>query len=569
MKKLYLLLFVFVGFQLSILAQPTFTIDETSGDPGGSVSVNFKVKDFTNIVGMQFSINWDPSVLKYNALSNFSNAIRDFDAASFNTDPKFIDIGQMVCSWFDMNADPNSAPDGTILFTIDFDIVGGGGSTTTVTLSDVPRKIEVIDNNEVDVGLNSEGGLFTATGTGGGASLRLIGSDEVGASGEDVCVEISVRSFNNIAGMQFSINWDQSFLSYTGVSAFNLSGLSDGSFNSDNVNEGKLVLQWLEPSSSGISLPDDTRIFQVCFNITGTSGSRSVQFSNDPLAIEIVDANDMRVNFTKKDGTVTVEGGGGGGGDCEADGFALAAETKGADPGTEVCVGISVKGFNDISSMSSTIEWDASILSNPRISGLNLSGLAEGNFNLDQGANGMLSFVWFDPATDGITLADGSEIFEICFDAIGSLGQSTTVAFSDALTTREAGNDNGAVPFNQCDGKVTMGEDTGDKITCSITRPTCAGQSNGSINISVNFGSAPYTFAWTRDGADAGSTEDLNGLAAGTFIVKVTDGAGTEETKEVILNDPDGVQINNVDIVNSTDGANGSIALTLSGGATP
>ncbi len=566
MKKLYLLLILTLGLQAAVWAQPTFTIDDTSADPGGTVSVNFKVKDFTNIIGMQFSINWDPSVLSYKSISNFSNTVRDFDMASFNTDSKFINIGQMVCQWFDMSTEPNTVPDGTILFTVEFDVVGAGGSSTTVTIGDEPRKIEVIDNNEADIGLKSEGGSFTATGT-GGASLQLIGSDEVGASGEDVCVEISVRNFDNITGMQFSLNWDQTFLTYTGVGAFNLNGLSEGSFNADNVSEGKLVLQWLEPGSSGITLANDTRIFHVCFNITGTSGSRTVQFSDDPVAIEIVEAGGMGVQFSQRPGSVTVDdgGGGGNGGDCMVDGFALVADKTGGDPGSEVCVGISVQGFNDISSAASTIEWDPAILSNPRISGINLSGLAEGNFNLDQGANGMLSFVWFDPATDGITLSDGSEIFEICFDAIGSLGQSTTVVFSDALSTREAGNDDGMITFNQCDGSVTMGDAPGGNISSNVTSPTCRGETNGSINITVDFGSAPYSFEWTRGGTIVATTEDINGIGAGTYIVKVTDGAGMEETLEVIVADPSGAQITNVDITDATDGANGAIALTVTG----
>ena len=565
MKKLYLLLIALFGLHSLLWSQPTFTIDDTSADPGGTVSVNFKVKDFANIVGMQFSVNWDPTVLSYNSIANFSNTLRDFDQSSFNTDQKFINVGQMVCQWFDMSAEPNTAPDGTILFTIDFDVVGAGGSSTTITIADEPRKIEVIDNNEVDIGLNSEGGLFTATGT-GGASLRLIGSDEVGASGEDVCVEISVRNFNNITGMQFSLNWDAAFLNYTGVGAFNLNGLSEGSFNADNVADGKLVLQWLEPGSSGITLPNDTRIFHVCFNITGTTGSRTVQFTDDPVAIEVVEAGGSGVTTTKKDGTVTVDtGGGGNGGDCMVDGFALVAEQKGADPGTEVCVGISVQGFDDISSLASTLEWDPTILSNPRVQGINLAGLADGNFNFDQGANGLLSFVWIDQTTEGLTLSDGSEIYEICFDVIGALGQSTTVVFSDALAGREAGNDNGSVPFNQCDGLVTVGDDPGGNISSVVNAPTCPGQANGSINITVNFGSAPYTFEWTRGGGVVATTEDLNGITAGTYIVKVTDGAGTMETQEIIVNDPSGAQITNVDIMDATDGANGAIALTVTG----
>lgn len=360
MKKLYLIAILFIGLAGSLIAQPKFDIDDTTGDPGGVVSVNFKVSDFTDIVGMQFSIRWDPTILSFSSLENVTTGLRDFDAFALNTDAKWTNDGTIIVNWFDTGANPNTLPDGTTMFTINFDIVGGAGSTTTITIGDEPRKIEIIDSGENNVGLQTSGGVFTASGTGSGSSIRLIGSDEVGATGENVCVEVSVQGFDNISGMQFSLNWDPTFLKYTGVGAFNLSGLTEGTFNADNTVEGKLGLQWLDPSSAGITLANGTRIFQVCFEILGSSGNRSVQFTNDPVAIEVIDGDDMRVTFTKKDGTVTVEGGNMGG-DCDEPGFAMAASDEQGDQNSQVCVDFTVKGFTLVTSLSSTIEWDATI----------------------------------------------------------------------------------------------------------------------------------------------------------------------------------------------------------------
>lgn len=567
MKKLYLLILIVVSFAGAVWSQPVFEIDNTTGDPGGTVAVNFKVRNFNNIVGMQFSIDWDPTILKFSSLSNITNAIRDFDAASFNTDSKFTDAGNVILTWFDTGAEPNTLPDGTIIFTINFDIVGGSGSTTTVAITDTPRKIEIIDNNEEDIGLSSSGGLFTASGNGGGATLRLIGSDEVGGTGENVCVEVTVQGFTNINGMQFSLNWDPAFLRYTGVGAFNLNGLTEGTFNTDDASNGKLGLQWLDPSSSGITLADGTRIFQICFDILGSGGSRSVQFTNDPVAIEIIDGDDMRVTFAKKDGTVTVEGGGGS--DCDAPGFALAASEESASQGSQTCVDISVKGFTTVTSLSGTIEWNPAVLSNPSISAINLEGLAEANFNLDQGANGIASFVWIDPSTDGITLSDGAKIFEICFDVIGGNGQSTEIRFTDAMVEREVTIGGAAAEFNQCDGQVTVGNGS-NPVSASVTPPGCRGDSDGAINITVSGGTSPYTYQWTRNGANFATSEDLNNIAAGTYVVTVTDADGTQFSLEVIVNNPAGVTITNANLTNPTGGgADGSIALTVSGGATP
>ena len=568
MKNLLLTLFILVMSLSVSLAQPTFNISNTTGDPGGVVSVDFNVDNFTDILGMQFSINWDPGVLKYKSLSNITNGIRDFGADAFNTDSKFTDDGAIIVTWFDNSAEANSVANGTTIFTVEFDIVGGSGSSTVITISDDPRQIEVIDDNEANIGLNVNPGSFTASGGGGGGSLRLIGSDEEAKKGETVCVDVSVEGFMDIAGMQFSMNWDETFLQFTGLGQFNLSGLNDGSFNIDEVADGKLRLQWLDPASSGVTVANGTRIFQICFEVLGDAGSRTVSFSNDPLPIEVVDKDDVRVNFSKKDGSVTVSGTGGT--DCEVEGFALVASNENGDPNTEVCVNVSVKDFTNILTLSGSLEWDNTILSNPTATNFSLNGLTAASFNLDQGSTGVLSFSWFDPATDGITLDDQTIIFEVCFDIIGDLGQSTNVVFSDQLTDREVSTTTGVITFNQCDGSVTVGGSGALRISKSAFGPSCPGDMDGSIDITVSGGTSPYNYAWTRGGSTISNNEDLDNLSAGTYTVLVTDGAGVETTSEIIITDPNPIQISNSDIVDPTGtNSDGSINITVIGGTPP
>ncbi len=56
------------------------------------------------------------------------------------------------------------------------------------------------------------------------------------------------------------------------------------------------------------------------------------------------------------------------------------------------------------------------------------------------------------------------------------------------------------------------------------TTPSVNNQSNGSIDITVSGGTAPYTFLWTNSaGQLIGTTEDINNLAAGFYAIKITD----------------------------------------------
>ncbi|NND07504.1 MAG: T9SS type B sorting domain-containing protein [Saprospiraceae bacterium] len=569
MKKFYLLSILLVGLLGWMQAQPTFEIDDATGDPGGVVSINFKVKDFTGIVGMQFSINWDPTVLQFAEIKNITNEINAFDGSAFNTDANRVDNGQILFQWFDTGAEGNTLADGTIIFTIDFTIVGGSGSSTNITISDDPRKIEIIDESETNIGLNVTDGTFTATGMGGGGSLRLLGSDEIGSLDETVCVDITAQGFSNIAGMQFSLSWDPAFLQFSEVTNFNLDGLNEGTFNTDDVANGKIGLQWNDPDVAGITLGNNTRIFSICFKILGSEGNSTVAFASEPVSIEFVDGDDNRVTFNKKDGSVSTDGGGGGTSDCNAEGFAMEASVPAnVDAGSEVCVDFKVKDFIDITTLGATVEWDNAVITNPRIESINLDGLNENLFNLDQGANGLFSFVWIDNTTEGINLPDGSILFTICYNVVGSEGQSTTVSFTDMITDREVSQLSIAIPFNQCDGVINVGNGSGLNISSSLTTPSCAGEFDGAIDISVSGGTEPYTYSWTRGGSAVSTDEDLSNVSAGTYTVNIADGTGLEASRNIVLNDPVGVRIINAVIVEGS-GMDGSIALTLSGGSTP
>jgi hypothetical protein len=61
------------------------------------------------------------------------------------------------------------------------------------------------------------------------------------------------------------------------------------------------------------------------------------------------------------------------------------------------------------------------------------------------------------------------------------------------------------------------------QLTTAVTNAGCGVA--GAINLTVTGGTGPYIFAWTGPNGFTASTEDLNGLAAGTYSVTVTDNA--------------------------------------------
>lgn len=98
----------------------------------------------------------------------------------------------------------------------------------------------------------------------------------------------------------------------------------------------------------------------------------------------------------------------------------------------------------------------------------------------------------------------------------------------------------------------------------SVVNPTCFGSNNGSIAVTVNGGTAPYSFNW----GSGITTQNRTNLSAGTYTVTVADFSGCNVVKSVTLTQLPGITINPVKVnADCATGTAGSINLNVSGGA--
>ena len=100
------------------------------------------------------------------------------------------------------------------------------------------------------------------------------------------------------------------------------------------------------------------------------------------------------------------------------------------------------------------------------------------------------------------------------------------------------------------------------------TNPTCAGASDGSIDLTVSGGSNGVMYDWDNGAQDIA---DPNGLAAGTYTVVITDGNGCTETTQVTLTDPATLEVDITDVTNAdcAGAETGSATANASGGTPP
>jgi gliding motility-associated-like protein len=86
-------------------------------------------------------------------------------------------------------------------------------------------------------------------------------------------------------------------------------------------------------------------------------------------------------------------------------------------------------------------------------------------------------------------------------------------------------------------------------LTLSATNsPSECGLCNGTLEVSVSGGTAPYLNLWTLNGSIFGTADSLSGLCAGLYAVQVIDANGCEAALAVPLSDIDG------EVTTTTDG---------------
>lgn len=108
-------------------------------------------------------------------------------------------------------------------------------------------------------------------------------------------------------------------------------------------------------------------------------------------------------------------------------------------------------------------------------------------------------------------------------------------------------------------------------LSYSLTHVLCNGALTGAIDMTITGnGTAPYTYVWSGPAAYSATTEDISGLAAGTYNVTITDALGATKTGSTAITEPSAIalvfNVTNTKCPTSTDGA---IDLTPIGGTSP
>ncbi|MDZ4846924.1 MAG: gliding motility-associated C-terminal domain-containing protein [Chitinophagales bacterium] len=112
---------------------------------------------------------------------------------------------------------------------------------------------------------------------------------------------------------------------------------------------------------------------------------------------------------------------------------------------------------------------------------------------------------------------------------------------------------------------ITPGQ--GVVIEAAKTELLCNGSSDGSIDVIIIAGTAPFTFNWSN----GATTEDVSGIPAGTYTIAVTDSNGCVATTTIVVNEPEPIIISQTNSTQPTcvDDSSGTLTVAISGGTPP
>jgi len=91
-------------------------------------------------------------------------------------------------------------------------------------------------------------------------------------------------------------------------------------------------------------------------------------------------------------------------------------------------------------------------------------------------------------------------------------------------------------------GITTMNKGPGLSISLNTTNAICNGDANGSANIFVSSGSAPYAYVWSSGGYTA---NNITQLSAGSYTVTINDAAGCKKDISFIITEPSPIVVSN------------------------
>ncbi|NBC07042.1 MAG: hypothetical protein GVY26_07600 [Bacteroidetes bacterium] len=329
--------------------------------------------------------------------------------------------------------------------------------------------------------------------TGSNNSPLLSAAQNSVSSGAQVCVDISLNTLMDFKALEADISWDPALLEFDRVESA-LINFVDGQIDSSLLSSGTIGIDWSTDVPEGVSIGGEEVLFRLCYDAIGSAGSiSSIEFGSN---VQLTDLLDNTIPLDTQNGAVFIQG--------DVGDVTLSLGEASVNAGESLCLPITVQNFTDISSMQFSLDWDPTLLSFEEIELGDLPGVSASlgvNYNII--TEGKMSFLWFDPQSNVVSLPDGAVLFYLCFNAQDDLG-TASVVFTNDPTPVEVNDLQNNLPVQLNPGNVYIQQGDvwpGDTDTDQTVSP------EDLLNIGLAYGAAGptrpgATIEWTPQFAD-------------------------------------------------------------------
>ncbi|MEA1874708.1 MAG: T9SS type A sorting domain-containing protein [Bacteroidota bacterium] len=421
-----------ISIGLSSFAQSdavTIRIGSDEGIKGSEVLIPVTAENFTDILSAQGSIAFNESLLQFIGTENYG--LSGMTASSFGTSQT--GSGYLTFSWYDASLIGESLTDGTTLFAMRFEVLGSTAQTTPIQLSSDITPVEIVNNlyNTLTV-YDQTGQVSILANPNPGVELNIGFSNHSVPVGEEILIPVEVSNFDLITGIQGSITWNPSVISFVSTESYNLSDMGSGNFGINQTASGTLTFSWNDIDLSGETLTDGQSVFSLRFQAVGSTGEQSnLSLGNHPTGLEFTDVSLSSIDYTTIPGTITIEN------SLPSADVSLLADSVEGGIGAVVQLPVRVSDFSDIISLQGSLSFDSNIAEFDTIIQYGLPSLAYANFGTNNASLGSLSFSWNDPTLAGVTLPSNSAIFVLQFTLIGNISDISPLDFVETPTSLE------------------------------------------------------------------------------------------------------------------------------------
>ena len=539
------------------LTDPTVVFGDLALDAGTRGCVPVYASNLDPLTSFNFEVDYDASALTNPTLEN--------QFAGFNGEVQF-DVANASVLYFNSGGLDVQVPECTLLFDLCFD-AQPPSSVTTVDIADLSAAEFASNATGVYTNLTSQAGTVTITDTSvpvtpcdGLTAPTVVFGDTCINAGTRGCVPVYFSNLDPVTSFNFALEFDATALENLSLENQYAQFNGEVQFNATNAS-----VLYFNSGGLDVAVPECQRVFDICFDGIGATSTTEVTIAATPAsefasnATGVYDPVAFAAGEIKVVGTPVIPP------PCDQfTGPTLYTQVDSGAVGDVVCLAVIGYELGEVSAFTLDFEADGAVATLSDTGSVNAT--VRDGLSLDL-ANGTISYA--APGGMAVNLDACDTLLTICYELVGGAQDSTGVDFGTNTSVTNAGGavtptfENGGLKITgmvvpNCDPII---------ITESVTTPTCNGDTDGAIDLTVSGGDGTFTFTWD----DGSNSEDRTNLAAGSYGVTVTSCGGSETASTtIIVGQPDAVSATGTTVNPTCNGAaTGAIDLSPQGGTAP